>query len=222
MIGVEDTSRADLKPGLRSRYHQPLFQVGKRLIDIVATSVLLILLLPLFALVAFLIAVTDGTPVTFRQKRLGQNGRTFDLFKFRSMVRNADEILRSRPELMEEYKKHYKIKDDPRISPLGNFLRSTTLDELPQLLNVLRGEMSLVGPRPIVVPELEKFGDAQDVYLAMKPGCAGLWQCSGRSDTTYEERVAFERAYYERASIAFDLAIMGRTLVAVLLRRGAM
>lgn len=222
MIGVDDQPRTDKRSGGRSRYHHPVFQVGKRAIDIVLTSLLLVMLLPLFAIVAFLIAVTDGTPVTFRQKRVGQNGRTFYLYKFRSMVRNADEILRSRPELLEEYKKHYKIKDDPRISPLGNFLRSTTLDELPQLVNVLKGEMSLVGPRPIVVPELEKFGDAQDVYLAMKPGCAGLWQCSGRSDTTYEERVAFEREYYEKASIAFDLSIMGRTLVAVLLRRGAM
>ena len=216
MTSIDEQAKAALAAagqtdtGRDSRYHVPAYRFAKRTMDIVLASVLLVLRLPLFLFVALLIAVTDGTPVTFRQKRVGQNGRLFYLYKFRSRVHNADEILRSRPELMEEYKKQYKIKDDPRISPLGNFLRSSTLDELPQLLNVLKGEMSLVGPRPIVEPELEKFGDAKDVYLAMKPGCAGLWQCSGRSDTTYEERVAF------------DILILWRTFVAVLLRRGAM
>lgn len=226
MISFDDKGRSTATPVGRaahpmSRYHHPLFRFTKRLFDFVGSLVLLVLLLPLFALVALVIMVTDGPPVTFRQQRVGLNGKPFYLYKFRSMVRNADEILRSRPELMEEYKKHYKIKDDPRISPVGHFLRSTTLDELPQLFNVLRGEMSLVGPRPIVEPELAKFGDAREIYLAMKPGCAGLWQCSGRSDTTYEERVAYESLYYTKASPAFDLLILWRTFWAVILRRGA-
>lgn len=226
MIGFDDKGGATAQPcdpvgAVVTGYHRPLFRVSKRLFDFVVSLVLLVLLLPLFAVVALVIIVSDGAPVTFKQKRVGMNGRPFHLYKFRSMVRNADEILRSRPELMEEYKKHYKIKDDPRISPVGHFLRSTTLDELPQLFNVLRGEMSLVGPRPIVEPELAKFGDAQEIYLAMKPGCAGLWQCSGRSDTTYEERVAYESEYYAKASPVFDLLILWRTFWAVILRRGA-
>ncbi|MCB8933334.1 MAG: sugar transferase [Fimbriimonadaceae bacterium] len=226
MISFDDKGRSTATPGGHvaptvSRYHRPLFRITKRIFDIVVSLVLLVLLLPLFALVALVIIVTDGTPVTFRQQRIGLNGKLFYLYKFRSMVRNADEILQSRPELMEEYRKYYKIKDDPRISPVGQFLRSTTLDELPQLFNVLRGEMSLVGPRPIVEPELAKFGDAQEIYLSMKPGCAGLWQCSGRSDTTYEERVAYESLYYRKASPAFDLLILWRTFWAVILRRGA-
>jgi undecaprenyl-phosphate galactose phosphotransferase len=122
---------------------------------------------------------------------------------------------------MAEYQRYYKIHDDPRVSRLGRFLRATTLDELPQLYNVLRGDMSLVGPRPIVEPELEKYGASKSLYLAMKPGCAGLWQCSGRSDTSYENRVRLDEEYYRRASLPYDVAVLIRTLIAIVLRRGA-
>jgi exopolysaccharide production protein ExoY len=229
MIGYDDhtTRSARLRSAeqdvrvSRSRYHRPLYQIFKRWFDVVFSLVALIILLPLFALIALVLAANDGMPVIFRQARIGRNGKLFHIYKFRTMVKNAEEVLRSKPELWKEYQETYKIQNDPRISRVGHFLRSTTLDELPQLFNVLKGEMSIVGPRPIVEKELEKFGEHQNVYLAMKPGCAGLWQCSGRSQTTYDERVALEKEYYEKASLAFDISIIWRTLIAVVLRRGA-
>lgn len=189
--------------------------------DLVLASVGLLILFPLFAIVAFLIARQDGFPVIFRQKRLGLGGEPFYIFKFRSMVKNAEEILRSRPELMEEYARTFKIENDPRLLSIGKFIRSTSIDELPQLINVIRGEMTLVGPRPIVPPELEQYGDFKEVYLSMKPGCGGLWQCSGRSLTTYEERIELDREYFAKASVGFDVWILYRTVVAILLRKGA-
>ena len=204
-----------------AHHHNALYQFFKRAFDIVFSLVALILLAPLFGLISLIIAATDGTPTIFRQSRLGKNGKLFHIYKFRTMVKNAEEVLRARPELWKEYQETYKIKDDPRISRLGHFLRSTTLDELPQLVNVLKGDMSIVGPRPIVQAELEKFGEAQGIYLSMKPGCAGLWACSGRSDTTYEERVELETEYFEKASLWFDFKVVMRTILAVLLRRGA-
>ena len=203
------------------RHHRLSYQIPKRAFDVVFSIGALLILSPIFALIGLVIAASDGWPTIFRQNRLGKNGRLFHIYKFRTMVKNAEEVLRARPELWKEYQETYKIKEDPRISRLGHFLRSTTLDELPQLFNVLKGEMSIVGPRPIVQAELEKFGDAQGIYLAMKPGCAGLWACSGRSDTTYEERVALESEYFEKASLWFDFQIVMRTMLAVLLRRGA-
>jgi lipopolysaccharide/colanic/teichoic acid biosynthesis glycosyltransferase len=122
---------------------------------------------------------------------------------------------------MEEYRKNFKIENDPRISKIGSFLRKASLDELPQFVNVLKGDMSLVGPRPIVVPELEKYGEHQDMYMSMRPGCTGLWQCGGRSATTYEERVALDKEYFERAGLRFDLYIIFKTIGAIFTGRGA-
>jgi len=205
----------------RVRYNHPFYRGVKRSFDIVVSLTAITMLLPVFGLVTLAIALQDGFPVVFRQKRVGMGGKAFHIYKFRTMVKNAEEILRARPELMEEYRKYYKIQNDPRISKLGKFLRESTLDELPQLVNVLRGEMSLVGPRPIVEPELEKYGDCKHLYLAMKPGCAGLWQCSGRSDTTYEERVALDEEYFRRSSLRYDVGILCRTLLAIIKKRGA-
>ncbi|HZH98221.1 MAG TPA: sugar transferase [Fimbriimonadaceae bacterium] len=232
MIGYEDkaklaSARPILVPAeeevseLRGRYHRPAYQVFKRLFDIVLSALALIVLSPVFLIIALLIAAKDGFPVAFKQTRVGFRGRLFPILKFRTMVKNAEEILKARPELLEEYRVHYKIKNDPRISPIGRFLRKSSLDELPQLWNVLKGDMTLVGPRPIVPPELEMYGEHQDIYKAMKPGCAGLWQCGGRSGTTYEERVQLDREYYAKASLLFDLQILFRTVLAILTGRGA-
>ncbi|MEZ0327426.1 MAG: sugar transferase [Fimbriimonas sp.] len=203
------------------RYNQSFYQIAKRVFDIVVAATLIVLLAPVLILVALAIGLQDGFPVVFRQKRLGYCGKTFYIYKFRTMVKNAEEVLRSRPELLEEYRRTYKIENDPRISKLGKFLRESTLDELPQLFNVLKGDMSLVGPRPIVEPELAKYGENAEIYLAMKPGCAGLWQCSGRSDTSYDQRVALDRTYYHRSSLRYDISILCRTFKAVLVRHGA-
>lgn len=223
MIGYEDRAkirRAELSESRRD-YNRPGYHFAKRIIDIVLSALGLLVLAPVFLVVTIAVGLTSGFPVTFTQKRVGQNRRLFQIIKFRSMVKNAEEILRSRPDLLEEYKKNFKIENDPRISKVGAFLRKTSLDELPQLVNVLRGDMTLVGPRPIVEPELEKYGDAVDMYLNMKPGCTGLWQCSGRSDTTYEERVALDREYSEKASVWFDFQILFKTVIAILARKGA-
>lgn len=225
MIGYEDkanlTGRSRSHPEVRHHYHRPGYHLAKRLMDIVVSGTALVILAPVYAVVALGVGLSTGWPTTFRQKRIGQNGDLFHIIKFRSMVKNAEEILKSRPDLMEEYRRNFKIENDPRISRFGSFLRKSSLDELPQLLNVLRGDMTLVGPRPIVPPEIEKYGESASVYLAMKPGCTGLWQCSGRSDTTYEERVALDREYYERASLGFDTKILFKTVVAIIRGRGA-
>ena len=204
-----------------AQYARPHYQVGKRIFDIVAASIVLVLLFPVFLAVSIAIFLSGGFPIIYRQVRVGRNGKHFKIYKFRTMIKNAEAVLKDRPELMEEYRRTYKIVNDPRVSKLGHFLRSTTLDELPQLFNVLKGDMSLVGPRPVVPPELEKFGDDQAIYLYMKPGCAGLWQCSGRSDLSYEERVRLDLMYCRKASLRYDFKILCRTFLAIILRRGA-
>lgn len=202
-------------------YNRPGYQLSKRVFDLILASVGLLVLFPVFIVISLVIFFQNGSPVIFRQKRIKQGGESFHIFKFRSMVKNAEEVLKANPELMEEYQRTFKIARDPRLLKIGGFLRSTSLDELPQLLNVIAGEMSLVGPRPIVEKEIEKYGEFDYVYLAMKPGCAGLWQCSGRSLTTYEERIALDTQYLQKASFWFDLQVLWRTLVTIVMRRGA-
>lgn len=229
MIGYESrtrvarntNARASRDRSLSSRYNRGKYQVAKRVFDIVFSALALLVLFPVFLLISIGIMLSDGFPLVFRQKRIGLNGELFYIHKFRSMVKNAEEVLRSRPDLWEEYKQTYKIHNDPRIFKFGNFLRVSSLDELPQLFNVLKGEMSLVGPRPIVEPEIAMYGGEAFMYKAMKPGCAGLWQCCGRSATTYEERVELDREYFENASIWFDIVILARTVVAIVAGRGA-
>lgn len=203
------------------RYPRLPYQVVKRIFDFFASLSALILLFPVFLIISIAIAFTEGLPVVFKQQRVGKGGKLFYIYKFRTMVKNADEVLKRDPVLWAEFQKTYKLENDPRISRMGRFLRKSTLDELPQLFNVLCGSMSVVGPRPIVEPELEKYGDHQDLYLAMKPGCAGLWQCSGRSNTSYDERVALDSDYYQRAGLRCDLWVIFKTLGAVFTGKGA-
>ncbi len=204
-----------------ARYPRLPYQIAKRAFDIVVSLVAILLLSPVFIAIAIAIALSDGFPVLFKHKRVGLNGRLFDIYKFRTMVRNAEEVLKKDPELWKQFQENYKIERDPRIMKIGHFLRKSSLDELPQLFNVLKGDMSLVGPRPIVEPELEKYGEHQDIYLAMKPGCAGVWQASGRSDTTYAERVEFDRQYYMKAGLRYDVATLFKTTWSMLVGRGA-
>lgn len=203
------------------RYHRGPYHIVKRIFDIVASAIALLLLFPLFFVVSIFVAISSGFPVLFKQQRVGYLGKPFYIYKFRTMVRNAEDILKARPDLMEEYKRNFKIENDPRISKVGRVLRKYSLDELPQLLNVIKGDMSLVGPRPIVIPELAKYGEHQDMYLAMRPGCTGLWQCGGRSATTYEERIALDSEYFQKAGLRFDLYIIFKTVVAIVTARGA-
>ncbi len=191
-----------------------------------ATALVLILLLaPVFAYVAWRIWREDGAPLTFAHYRVGQRGQLFRCFKFRSMVRNADVVLAallaSSPEARAEWARDQKLRDDPRITAIGAFLRKTSLDELPQLFNILRGEMHLVGPRPVTVPELVRYGSRKRHYLSVRPGLTGLWQVSGRNNTTYQARVQFDADYVERRNPLVDLWIVARTVKVLLTREGA-
>ena len=193
----------------------------KRLLDLAAGLVLLLAALPVIALVALLVKATSRGPVFFRHRRLGLGGREFDCLKFRTMIVNADEALARDSSLRREFEQSYKLKRDPRVTRAGAFLRRTSLDELPQLLHVLGGEMSLVGPRPIVRAELEKYSIYGDKLLTVKPGLSGMWQVCGRSDTTYPQRVQLDMHYIDHRSLALDLRLMARTVGAVVRKSGA-
>lgn len=186
---------------------------------------LLVLLAVPMLLIAAVIVAGDGVPVLFGHYRVGRDGRLFRCLKFRTMRRDAEEalgeILRTDNAARQAWQRDHKLPQDPRITPFGRFLRRSSLDELPQLFNILRGEMAFVGPRPITVEELTRYGPDRWHYLSVHPGVTGLWQVSGRNNTTYEERVALDRLYVERKSPLFDLAIMLRTVRAVLTRDGA-
>lgn len=200
---------------------KPFYEIVKRYIDFLGAFSLLILLAPVFLLVALAIRKTSPGPIFFRQKRLGQYGETFDCLKFRTMVVDADKILENDENLRRQFENDFKIKNDPRVTSIGDVLRRTSLDELPQLFNVLRGDISLIGPRPIVPPELDKYGIYANALLMVKPGLSGMWQVSGRSDTTYRERVEMDMNYIDHRSVMLDLALMARTVGVVLKRNGA-
>ena len=198
---------------------------AKRILDVVVASIALIFVLPLLILVGVLIRLQDGGQAVYSQKRYGRNGRTFKCYKLRSMVANADqrliEILAQDPEARIELEQTQKLTHDPRITPLGRFIRKTSIDELPQLFNILKGEMSIVGPRPIVENEITKYGEFYRDYCSVRPGLTGLWQVEGRSDTTYEQRVQLDVKYATTRNFTGDIMIMLRTVPAVLLSRGA-
>jgi len=197
----------------------------KRIFDVVVCCIILVAFLPLFLIVAVLVRLTDPGPVIFRHERVGLGKHRFQCLKFRSMVVNSDEVLKalleSNPEARQEWERTQKLTKDPRISPIGRVLRKSSLDELPQLINVIRGEMSLVGPRPVVPSELKRYGDMIGYYLRARPGITGLWQVSGRSDCEYLERVKMDAEYVRNWSFSSDLVILLRTLVAVLARKGS-
>jgi Undecaprenyl-phosphate galactose phosphotransferase WbaP len=200
-------------------------RLAKRTVDVVAVVVGGLLVLPLILLIAALIKLQSPGPVFYQQERIGRHGRRFKVWKFRTMVRDADKILEdslaASPERRREWQLNHKLQNDPRVTSLGRWLRKTSLDELPQLWNVLRGEMSLVGPRPIVTKEIEKYGDRFARYCAVTPGMTGLWQVSGRNDTTYAERVDLDSYYAGNWSLWLDLYILLLTVKVVLFRQGA-
>ncbi|WPB87014.1 sugar transferase [Sediminicoccus rosea] len=204
----------------------PAFQPAlKRAMDMVGAGLMLLVLSPVFLILA-LIVRADGGPALFAHRRVGRDGESFGCLKFRSMVIDSqarlEALLASDPAARAEWDATRKLKNDPRVTKIGRFLRATSLDELPQLINVLRGEMSLVGPRPVIQAELDRYyGAAALHYMSVRPGITGLWQVSGRSDTSYAQRVALDMAYVARLSVWQDIRILLRTPVAVLSRRGA-
>lgn len=198
---------------------------AKRAADITGALALLVVLAPVYAVIAAITKLISPGPVLFSQVRLGKNGKPFKVYKFRTMVADAERILKSTPALYEKYvANNFKLPEsqDPRVTRLGSFLRSTSLDELPQLFNVLKGEMSLVGPRPVVPAEVEKYGDYATLFLSAKPGMTGHWQVSGRSEIEeYARRVELDLEYLRDQSLGKDFEILLRTVPAVLLRKGA-
>ena len=197
----------------------------KRAQDIVFVSIGGLILLPFLLIIALLIKATSAGPVLYSQKRLGLNGKHFNAYKFRSMVKDADShlkaLLESDQELRNEWESGYKLKNDPRITKIGKFLRRTSFDEFPQFINILKGEMSLVGPRPVVEDEIKKYGENYKRIFSVKPGLTGLWQISGRSDTNYMERISYDTYYLQSWSVWLDLWILYKTPGIVFRGRGA-
>ena len=214
----------DLDKNYRST-ERLLEESAKRTLDISVAALALFLLLPLLLLIGLLVWAGDGKAPIFRHMRIGRGGRRFGCLKFRSMVVNGDTVLQehlARDRLARaEWEATHKLTHDPRVTLLGHLLRKTSLDELPQLINVLRGEMSLVGPRPIVEAEIERYGSAFAPCFSVTPGVTGLWQVSGRSNCSYAERVALDLQYASKWRLSRDLSILVRTMPAVLAQRGS-
>jgi undecaprenyl-phosphate galactose phosphotransferase len=208
----------------RNNLQKPLARATKILFDLAAAGAALVILAPVMLIIAVLVKL-DGGPVFFAHTRLGAGGRSFRCLKFRSMVTDSEaalnDLFKRDPAAREEWLRTHKLRRDPRVTAIGHVLRMTSLDELPQLLNVLRLEMSLVGPRPIVSQEVPRYGDNIAYYYETRPGVTGLWQVSGRSDTTYAQRVHLDSWYVKNWTLAGDLSILARTIPAVLSGRGA-
>lgn len=204
-----------------------LYRATKRMIDIIGAIVGIIFLIPttIAVCLARKISKEDKGPVFYEQLRYGKNGKVFRLYKFRSMCIGADEKLKKyleeNEEIRKEFQKTHKLQNDPRITKIGNFLRKTSLDELPQVINILKGEMSFVGPRPVVEKEVEDYGKNKDKFLSVKPGLTGYWQVNGRSNTTYEERMEMELYYVDNCSLWLDIKIFFKTFIAVFKKEGA-
>jgi len=217
---VAGNDHTSLQYGYRSGgSRSPMGGTSKRVLDLFVAVLALILSLPLMLLAILMIRATMGGPVFFRHKRIGFDGKPFYCWKFRTMVSNGNEVLeeylRNNPDARKEWEETRKLRKDPRITFVGLMLRKSSIDELPQLINVLKGEMSCVGPRPIVAEELERYGSAAPIYLAMRPGMTGLWQTSGRSCVDYARRVAFDVAYSQNWSLMRDFYILAKTVVVV-------
>ena len=198
----------------------------KTLFDFTLTAVGTVAISPLLVYIAYRIKKEDPGPIFFAHTRIGKDGKPFPCYKFRSMVVNSKEMLEKylaeNPEAQAEWEREFKLKNDPRITPIGQVLRKSSLDELPQIFNVLKGEMSLVGPRPVVQEELDKYyGEAVKEYCSVKPGITGLWQVSGRSDVDYPERVAMDVEYVRTRNLWKDIVILYRTFGVVLNKKGA-
>lgn len=202
-----------------------LYLFFKRLTDIILSTLALICFSPIFLFIYIRSQFGENKgSVFFKQVRIGKNGKPFKIYKFRSMIVNADEILHQNKELYQKYiKNNYKLEpdEDPRITPLGAWLRRTSIDEIPQFINILKGDMSIIGPRPVVQEELKEYGDRVDKFLSVKPGAMGLWQASGRSNIGYPERCDMELSYVDNASYWFDCQIMFKNIISIFKHTGA-
>lgn len=194
----------------------------KRILDCILATIALIILSPIYLIIAIAVKIDSKGPVFFGHTRIGKNGKIIKIYKYRTMVTNAEELIKQfTPEQMKEYKENFKLENDPRITKVGKFLRKTSLDELPQLLNIIQGDLALIGPRPVVKKELEKYGENAGKFLSVTPGLTGNWAASGRSNTTYEERMEMELWYVDNISFITDVKIFFKTIIAVIKKEGA-
>lgn len=220
-LPIENVVLLNVKNNLALRRNK----IIKYIFDMVLTIIGTICISPILICIAIWIYKDSPGPIIFKHMRVGKDGKIFPCYKFRSMCVDAkeklEELLQNDPEARAEWERDFKLKHDPRITKSGAFLRRTSLDELPQIFNVLKGEMSLVGPRPIIKDEMERYGNRIDDYLMVKPGIAGIWQCSGRSDTTYQERVQMDSWYVRNWSVWLDIMILWKTIEAVVAKKGA-
>ena len=210
---------------INNRLQMRIFRFSKTAVEAVLAAVILPFILPLCLLIGLLVKLSSKGPALYRAKRLGQDGKTIRIWKFRTMYQDADKtlekMLENNPDMKKEWEKKFKLEHDPRVTPLGRILRRTSLDELPQFWNVLMGEMAIIGPRPIVEKERHYYGVNFQVFSIVKPGITGLWQVSGRSETSYEERVNLDLYYVSNWRIWMDYYIFLKTILIVLTRRGA-
>ncbi len=221
---------AIVQPNIKEKVEvrKVLYKVVKRLIDILGGLVGCVLLVPITMAVyiARKVLKEDDGPMFYEHLRYGKDGKKFRIYKFRSMCIDADkklkEYLEQNEEAKIEFEENHKLKDDPRITRLGRFIRKTSIDELPQFVNVLKGDMSLIGPRPIVDGEIEKYGENKDKFLSVRPGLTGYWAANGRSDITYEERMKMELYYVDNISFKLDIQIFFKTIISVIKKEGAM
>ena len=202
----------------------PFWAILKSTIDIVGAFSVLVVFSPLFIFIACKIR-KDGGPAFYSHERIGKNGKPFQCIKFRSMIINSQEVLEellaNDEEAKAEWERDFKLRNDPRVTPIGKFIRKTSLDELPQLINVLKGEMSLIGPRPVIEEEKKYYGKHWDEFLSIKPGMTGLWQVSGRNDTTYDERVSLDIKYIRNWTLWMDIKIVFKTIGIIFNPKGA-
>ena len=224
IIKFDDNNKV-LEQKEKKTFNEITYSFLKRTVDITASATALLLLSPVFLVTSLAIRKDSDGPAMFTQKRIGKDGKLFEIYKFRTMVPDADkklfELLDKDEKAREEYKVNKKLKNDPRITKVGNFLRKTSIDELPQLINVLKGDMSLVGPRPYLPREKDDMGAYYNTIIESKPGITGLWQVSGRSNTTFEERLHFDEEYNEKKSFAFDMGLLVKTVGSVVKGEGA-
>ncbi|MGM0439625.1 MAG: sugar transferase [Chlamydiota bacterium] len=209
-------------PHISKIHHIPI----KRIFDIFFSLTALICVAPVFLIIAALIAFTSPGPIIFSHQRVGRGGRLFSCFKFRTMYVDAneklEEILANDPQAQKEWEANHKLKDDPRVTPLGCFLRKTSLDELPQFLNILKGDMSTVGPRALVSDEVhQKLGYKANKILSIRPGLTGVWQTSGRSNTSYQQRLTMDEEYIDKHNLWYDIYLILKTIPVMLFRHGA-
>lgn len=198
------------------------YYIAKRSLDISISLFAIVFLAPFLAILYLIVKIDSKGPFIYKHKRLGKNGKIIEVYKIRTMKNNSAELFENfTKEQKEEFEKYYKLENDPRITRVGKFLRKTSLDELPQLINILKGEMSLIGPRPVVEKEIEKFGNRKEEYLSVLPGLTGWWACNGRSDIDYDERIELEMYYIDNFSFKLDLICFFKTIKSVLKRSGA-